>query len=111
MPDSILRRKTDASRGAWRRIRILVLAAILLCAVFLAKPVWQGYEALLLLTDVVGQPFPAWIDPRPQVTRRSISYERSGRTYNADFYRPDTEVHAGIVFIAGAAEHGKKTRA
>ena len=108
MPDSIRRRRTDASRGAWRRIWIFALVAILLGALFLLKPVWQGYEALLLLTDVVGQPLPSWIDPRPQVARRSITYERSGRTYNADLYRPDTEVHAGIVFIAGAAEHGKE---
>ena len=67
MPDSILRTRTDASRGAWRRIRILALVAILLGALFLLKPLWQGYEALLLLTDVVGQPLPAWIDLRPQV--------------------------------------------
>ena len=67
MPDSILRRRTDASRGAWRRIWIFALVVILLGALFLLKPVWQGYEALLLLTDVVGQPLPAWIDLRPQV--------------------------------------------
>ena len=107
MSDSIPRRRTDASRGAWRRIWIFALVVILLGALFLLKPLWQGYEALLLLTDVVGQPLPAWIDPRPQATRRSITYERSGRTYNADFYRPDAEVQAGIVFIPGAAEDGK----
>ena len=107
MPDSIVRRDTNANRGAWRRIRFLVLVAILLGALFLLKPVWQGYEAVLLLADVVGQPLPAWLDLRPQATRRLVTYERGTRTYNADFYIPDADVQAGIVFVAGAAEHGK----
>ena len=104
---SIVERDANANRDPWRRIRILVLVAILLGALFLLKPVWQGYEALMLLTDVGGQPVPAWLDLRPQVTRRSITYERGTRTYNADFYLPDAGVQAGIVFVAGAAERGK----
>lgn len=107
MPDSIVSRDTNANRDARRRIRILVLVAILLGALFLLKPVWQGYEAVLLLADVVGQPLPAWLDLRPQATRRLVTYERGTRTYNADIYLPNTGVQAGIVFVAGAAEHGK----
>lgn len=107
MPDSIVSRDTNANRDAWRRIRILVLVAILLSALFLLKPVWQGYEAVLLLADLVGQPLPAWLDLRPQATRRLVTYERGTRTYNADFYLPDAGVQAGIVFVAGAAERGK----
>ena len=107
MPDSIVNRDTNANRDAWRRIRILVLVAILLGALFLLKPVWQGYEAVLLLADVVGQPLPAWLDLRPQATRRLVTYQRGTRTYNADFYVPNAGVQAGIVFVAGAAELGK----
>jgi hypothetical protein len=107
MPDSIVSRDTNANRNAWRRIRILVLIAILLGALFLLKPVWQGYEAVLLLADVVGQPLPAWLDLRPQATRRLVTYERGTRTYSADFYLSNAGAQAGIVFVAGAAEHGK----
>ncbi|MGH6608944.1 MAG: hypothetical protein ACRECQ_01680, partial [Burkholderiaceae bacterium] len=108
MPDSIVSNDTTANRNTRRHIRSLALVAILLGALLLVKPLWQGYEATLLLTDVVGQPLPAWLDLRPQATRHLVTYQRDTRTYTADFYLPDADVQAGIVFVAGAAEHGKE---
>jgi hypothetical protein len=70
-------------------------------------PAIRGYEALLMLAELVGRPVPPWIDFRPLSARRAITYERDGRRHGADLYQPEGRVRAGVVFVPGAVEQGK----
>lgn len=85
----------------------VALAILLLAALLLALPAIRGYEALLMLAEIVGRPAPAWIDFRALPARRAITYERDGRRYGADLYESDGRVRAGVVFVPGAVEQGK----
>jgi hypothetical protein len=84
---------------------LLVIAA--LAVLLAASPVIRGYEAVLVLAELVGRPAPAWLDFRPLPARRAITYERGGRRYDADLYEPSGRARAGIVFVPGAVERGK----
>jgi hypothetical protein len=90
-----------------RRMLTAVLAILLLAALLLAMPAIRGYEALLMLAELVGRPVPPWIDFRPLSARRAITYEREGRRHGADLYQPEGRVRAGVVFVPGAVEQGK----
>jgi hypothetical protein len=106
---------TLRARGRWwvrdrsrlRRIAPVVAALAISIAAFCALPALRGYEALLMLTDLLGRPAPRWLDFRPPATRRAVGYEHDTRRFGADLYRPEGEVRAGVVFVPGAVELGK----
>jgi hypothetical protein len=89
------------------RVWIALLVTVPLAVLLVAAPVMRGYEALLVLAELVGRPPPAWLDLRPLPVRQMISYERDGRRYDADLYLPDAQPRARVVFVPGAVEHGK----
>jgi fermentation-respiration switch protein FrsA (DUF1100 family) len=71
------------------------------------EPLRRGYDALLVLGDLLGRPLPAVLDRRPRAERRTIVFEHKGRGYAGDLYRPEGRAKAGVVFVPGAAELGK----
>ena len=90
-----------------RRSRTLAVAITVLAALAIARPALRGYEALLVLAELVGRPLPTWVDGRPTAARLAVSYERDGRRRQADLYESLGQSHAGIVFVPGAVQDGK----
>ena len=90
-----------------RRLGLACLTILVGGAVLLSPPARRGYEALLLLGDVVGRPLPDALDVRPPAQRRGIAFEQDNQRYQGDLYRPEGSVRAGIVFVPGAADKGK----
>jgi hypothetical protein len=86
----------------------LVLLVVLVTGVLILwRPAVRGYEALLLLGDLVAHPLPTALDRRPGAQRLTITFERNALEYRGDLYRPDGPARAGVVFVPGAAEKGK----
>jgi hypothetical protein len=90
-----------------RRFAVPLAALLAIVALSAYAPMHRGYEALLVLGDLVGRPLPRWLDTRPPATRRGIFFRRDARRYRADLYQPEGPVEAGVVFVPGAAERGK----
>lgn len=76
-------------------------------AVLSMRGLCQGYEALLVLLDLVNRTPPAWLDIRPMATRTPLPFRIGDRRYLTDFYEPLDQVLAGIVLVPGAAPEGK----
>lgn len=93
-------------RTRWR-LGVALLALVAAVAGLSSAPSRRGYEALLLLADLVEQPLPSVLDARPAAERRTIDFESGPRRYRGDLYRPEAPARAGIVFVPGAAEQGK----
>ena len=89
------------------RVWIALLVTVPLAALLVSTAAMRGYEALLVLGELVGRPAPAWLDFRPPPVRHAITYERDGRRYDADLYEPERRPRAGVVFVPGAVERGK----
>jgi hypothetical protein len=91
-----------------RRVLGLVSLAVLVVAVtVLVAPVRRGYEAMLVLGDLVGRPLPEALDPRPSARHAAVTFEHDLREYRADLYRAQRAVEAGVVFVPGAVAAGK----
>jgi hypothetical protein len=95
-------------RSIRRQILGVALVTALLAGAFILWPTGRhGYDALLLLGDLIGYPLPGALDGRPNAERRTLAFQSNGRSYRGDLYTPQGPVTAGIVFVPGAAQLGK----
>lgn len=68
-------------------------------------------EAALALEDIAAGALPSRLKSQTsQPTRRILTYEVAGRTYEGDFYVPADGAQAGIVLVPGVVPAGKDDR-
>lgn len=69
----------------------------------------RGYEAALVLADIAaGQGDSRLKRVTPPPGREEVTYEASGRLYEADLYRPGEAARSGVVLVPGAVRGGQR---
>ena len=92
-----------------RRTRRILVALVLVTAfAVLAVELRDGYDATLVLGDLVGIDLPL-PDLRGGFLHRDIEFQVGGQAEAADLYLPlDSAPRAGLVLVPGAAPEGRK---